>query len=513
MTSVDNTDHQPLMSHSFWGWLWVLLSVFVLYVFTLAPDLVWQDQGDYQVKVAQMNLNRPNDVVRVHPLYIVLAHGVGQLGFFSYAYAANLVNAFFTAVCLANVFWIIFALVGRRWPAILAVGLLAFSHTTWFIGVQAQSYGLSNATMTGGYVLLILYLIKGKPLYLYWMGLVFGLGLSVHLMSQIGFFIIFVWLFIQFLKKRCQLQTLFFVLVFWVIGAGMLWVAMVIEYQRSGDFWGTISSAIVGRWSDAVFNIERIFVLFKRSVQFLILNFPTPLLFLAIPGFVFSQRGLHKSVHHLLLWSVILYSLFAVRYDVNNQNHFFLPMYILLTIYIGLGFHKILQRGFKLWLSISVIFVLLMIPTYPALASLAQEKQLSLGTKRSIPYRNVYEYYLIPWQYDQTGPRRLVNDVCDKLPENSILLADSTILPVFKYALGIEKQRQDIQLFKVTAEKELVNLNQQAGKRLFVFSNVSGYYPSWVLSPEQLVPFQISPSEVIYEIMLPTSITDEKIKD
>ena len=53
-----------------WGLIFVV--VLALYIVTLAPDLTWQDQGEYQVHVAQCILNRPGDVVRVHPLYIIL---------------------------------------------------------------------------------------------------------------------------------------------------------------------------------------------------------------------------------------------------------------------------------------------------------------------------------------------------------------------------------------------------------------------------------------------------------
>ena len=49
------------------GWLGVFVGFAVLYIFTLAPDLVWQDQGDYQYQVAKCNLSRPGDVVRVDP--------------------------------------------------------------------------------------------------------------------------------------------------------------------------------------------------------------------------------------------------------------------------------------------------------------------------------------------------------------------------------------------------------------------------------------------------------------
>ena len=65
--------------------------------------------------MAKCNLSRPGDVVRVHPLFIVTAHGLGRLGPWNYAYAANLTSALFTAVTVANIFLLVFALTGSTW--------------------------------------------------------------------------------------------------------------------------------------------------------------------------------------------------------------------------------------------------------------------------------------------------------------------------------------------------------------------------------------------------------------
>ncbi len=492
------------------GWSAAFMGVLVLYLFTLAPGLVWQDQGDYQLQAARLSLNREGDVVRVHPLYILTAHVLGRFTPMDYALAANFVSAIFSAVAAANVYLIVLFLTKHRWAALLSTCLLCFSHTFWFVGVQAQSYSMSNAAMTGGVLLTTAYIDSGKTRYLYLMGLVFGLGISAHIMSQLAFGVIFIWMLSGYARGRLGLGVILKVAASWAAGAFLLWLVIWIEYQRSGELGATIGSAIWGRWGEAVFNFGQLGRLVKRSVLFFVLNFPTPLVLLSAAGIYLSSRKLWRlSIVRLLLVITILYVLFAIRYDVPNQNHFFLPMYVMVSIYAGIGYAMMFSGRGKLWIILSGVMILLMPATYPLLARLAKERQFALGTRRPIPYRDVYNYYLIPWQQDQRGPRRFAEQVFDSLPENAWVFADSTTIPPLQYVHDIEQRRPDIDLTGTGGLRDEYRSVMESGRRLFTISNVKGYYPNWVESKDWLKPFSISETEHIYEI-LPAAVTDKK---
>ncbi len=481
------------------GWLLVLVAAMMLYGFTLAPDLVWQDQGDYQVQVAKCNLSRPGDVVRVHPLFIVTAHAIGRLCSNSFAFAANLTSAIFAALTVANVFLLTYRLTGGVWPGILSAGTLGMAHSVWFLGVQAQTYSMSNAAISGGLLLFLHYFSTGKTVWLLWMGLVFGLGISAHNISQIAFAVIFVWLLIRLLRGQVKVATMAGVVAAWVVGAGLLWFVIAQEYSRTGDLWGTILSALWGQWGQAVFNFDKLPLLLKRGTLFFALNFPTPLVLLSILGLAETFRKSEvRRLRWFLLVLVLLYALFAIRYDVPNQNNFFLPMYMMISIYIGLGFSVAAGRRRGLWTLVSAILLAAIPATYPILSELAEARQFNLGTRRHIPYRDEYRYYLIPWQQNQTGPRRLVTELFDRLPMNAVVLADMTTLAGLQYAHQIEQRRQDLRI--VTLEEpvdQLRTLLSRQPSRLFTVSNVPGYHPRWASG---FRPFPLSDSEQIWEI-------------
>jgi hypothetical protein len=481
----------------------VFAAAFILYLFTLAPDLVWQDQGDFQYQAAVCNLSRPGDLVRVHPLYILTAHAIGRFGPFNYAYAANLTSAIFMALTVLNLYSILFLLSGRIWPSFLGAAVFALAHSVWFLAVQAQTYSMAMAMMSGGLLCALSYIKIGKTRQLYLMGLLFGLGVSVHLMSQIVFAVLMVWLFSRLLMRKLRIGAYLAVIGMWIIGAAALWVAAWIEYRHNGSIAATIRSALIGNWGTAVFNFSVVGLLLKKSILFFALNFPTPLILLSIPGLWLSFKYLNRTTAWLLAISALLCCSFAARYNVRNQDCFFLPFYFLVAIYIGLGFAFLFKRNVISWAIVCSVFLLLILLTYPALAYVAEKHKFDLGVKRHIPYRDAYYYYLVPWQQHQTGPRRLATEVMHVLPPNAFLIPDTTTLPAFQYVHFAEGVRPDVSVLDFSASDRVLDKIRSSGAKVFTISNVPGYYPEWVKNESELKPVPIGDSEVIFEIVTP----------
>jgi hypothetical protein len=172
-------------------------------------------------------------------------------------------------------------------------------------------------------------------------------------------------------------------------------------------------------------------------------------------------------------------------------------MYILVAVYIGLGYSYLFDS--KKAHIIASLLVLLILPAYPVMAYIAKQRGVEFGTRRHIPYRDVYTYYLIPWQHNQTGPRRLATEVLQALPKNATIIADTTVIPTLEYTHYIEGKRQDIRLYTLHDNYDGYK-DYLATTRVFTLSDVKGYYPNWA-DVEQLKPFSISNTEHIFEIV------------
>jgi len=490
------------------GWAIALAAALTLYGATMAPGLAWGDAGYYQWESARLNLVRPGETVRVHPFFVVLAHALGQTGIWDYAKAASVASALGTAITVANVWLIVWWLTRRAAPATLAAMACMLAHTIWQQAVQPQTYGWSNAALSGMVLAAIAYVQSGRTAHLMWMFLVGGVGLSIHLMSQMGLAVLGVWVLVRVLRKRTPWWVLPVGAGLWILGAALFWYVVFLEYQRTGSAAETVQSALLGGWGSAVFNVSNFPRMAWRSLLMLVLNFPTPVALLGLYGLWRSRRILSGTPLAVLLGVMLAaYAAFGFRYRVPNQNFFFTPLYMLAAVYIGLGVHATGWTRRRPGLAALLVLMLAVAPAYWVMARTAEALKFNLlegGRMHEIPYRNIYTYYLVPWQNGQVGPRRLAEEVMASLPPRAVLLPDSTTAPPLKCLHDVEGERPDVlivdpydALFDPSVRRLWHGQNDQLpalaaiGRRVFVMSDQPAYVPRWVAQFTCRRPFGI----------------------
>lgn len=432
------------------GWLLALGAALLVYGFTMAPDLVWHDAGYYQWEAARLNFMRPGEAVRVHPFFLVVAHGLGQLGIWNYAKAASVASALGTAVSVANVWLIVWLLTRKRGPASIAALACMLAHTIWQVGVQPQTYGWSNAALSGMLLAAVAYALRGRVAYLLLAFFVGGVGISIHVMSQIGLAALGVWGMVRVLRGRTPAWVLPAGAGLWLVGGALFWYVAFLEYQRTRDVAATLQSAFLGGWGAAVFNVSSLGTMLGRSALMAVLNFPTPAALLGLYGIWRSRRLLAGTPLAAVLGGVmLLYVLFAVRYRIPNQNHFFTPAYLLFAVYIGLGAHAALPPKGRVEFFAAVLLVVLVVPAYMGITEAARFFKYNpreSGAIHKMPHRDFYAYYFLPWQCNQTGAREFADEVMESLPQGALMLPDSTSAPPLKCVHDVEGRRPDVQI-------------------------------------------------------------------
>lgn len=488
------------------GWLVALAAALILYALTMAPDLVWHDAGYYQWEAARLNLVRPGEAVRVHPFFVLLAHGLGQLGVWNYAKAASVASAIGTAVAVANVWLAVWLLTRRVGPAAIGAMACMLAHTIWQQGVQPQTYGWSNAALSGMIVAAIAYARTERPRWLALAFFVGGVGLSIHLMSQLGVVVLGVWTLVRVVRGRTPAWILPAGAGLWFVGAALFWYVVLLEYAGCRDAAATLESAFLGGWGSAVFNVQGLGRMLGRSLLMLVLNFPTPVLLAGLYGVWRSRRTLAGTPVAGVLGALLaIYFLFGFRYRVPNQNFFFTPVYMLLSIYIGLGVQAAGWAGRRAVLAALAVLTAAAVPAYWAMAESARVVKWNPregGPVHAVPYRDFYAYYLMPWQNGQTGPRRFAEEVLASLPPNAVILPDTTTSPPLKCLHDVEGRRPDVLIADPYDAKfdsslrrywqdgpELLPQLARDGRRVFVASDQPAYIPAWVARDGRLESF------------------------
>lgn len=160
------------------------LLAFALYVRTLAPGLLAGDAGEFQMAAWRAGLAHPTG----YPLYLMLGWFWSHLlPLGDPAYRMNLFSAFWAAMTIALLYWLLVAVGRRVFPsesriapvAVLMALTFAVTPTFWSQATQAEVY-----TLNAAFVVLLLLLCSGHVVrdefVPAWCVLIFGISLTHH---------------------------------------------------------------------------------------------------------------------------------------------------------------------------------------------------------------------------------------------------------------------------------------------------------------------------------------------
>jgi hypothetical protein len=162
----------------------LLFSCFVLYIKTLAPDILPADNGEFQLVAANLGVAHPPGF----PLYTMLAHLMTWLPFgLTPAYRVNLFSAVTSTLTLAAIYISLFKLTRRILPTAAATLILATATTFWAQATMANIRSMTALFAALMFLSLVLFYEEIRKdnshqadRFLILFGLTFGLGITHH---------------------------------------------------------------------------------------------------------------------------------------------------------------------------------------------------------------------------------------------------------------------------------------------------------------------------------------------
>jgi len=473
------------------GYIAVLLASAVLYIVSCAPGPLWQDGGMYQYRIWHNDIEGKLGLALSHPLYHIIGIGVKFIPIGEFAYRVNLISAIAAAFTVANLFLLLRIWLGKNLPAIMAAITFALSWTLWRFASVAEVYTLYLALFSAELIMLFQYVKTRRIGFLYLLALFNGLAIANHMWAAIALVCYLVFLASLLIKKRISLKHFGIIGVLWMMGAAPYEYLIIKNIIQTGDFVTTVASALFGNnWQGAVLNTHLTAKLIKENLIFLAYSFPTPnALFFFAGLYGLKKISPSRSFANVILALLILFFLFAFRYVVPDRYAFFMPFYCIASILIGVGFNLVVTQANRKILSwVVLIFALLPIPIYIVAPVVAQKVQFKLRTKREVPYRNDYIWFLRPWRTSYHGPEQFADEVFNTLEDNVIIYADGTTVYSLLYAQEIKNRRSDIRIVSShPRRKNPVEFNEQTFPELltetsvYVVSPTPGYCPDYLL--------------------------------
>ncbi len=477
----------------------VLLAATMLYVFTCAPGVVWQDSGVIQYRLWHNDVEGKLGLALSHPLYYILAIAAKNIPFGEFAYRINVLTAVISALAVANLFLLLRLWLGETFAAWLGAATLALSHTFWRHATIPETYGLVVALLLFELIMLLQYAKSSRVGYLYLLALINGLAIANHMLAAIAFACYLVLAVILTVRMKIKGRDLAVMALLWIIGALPYEYLIVKNIFQSGDFWGTLASAAFGaRWQADVLNTSLTADIIKENLMYLILNFPTPNLLLLFVGvFGLYKVSPKRWFANVILVLLILYFAFAFRYTIPDRYAFFIPFYCIVSILIGVGTYGYLRKSKGMIAYVFAIFCLVTVPFYVIAPKIAEGLEIKIGSGRKIDYRDDDTYFLRPWRFGDNGAERFAAEALFSVKPPAIICADATTAPPLLYAQEVQKKRQgdDIKIISgIGSSENSPEFSEQTIEKLFseraiyVVSPAKGYCPDFLLRSYEFEP-------------------------
>jgi hypothetical protein len=131
---------------------------------------------------------------------------------------------------------------------------------------------------------------------------------------------------------------------------------------------------------------------------------------------------------------------------------------------------------------------LLPVPVYYVAPLLASKMAILMHTKRELPYRNEYKWFLRPWKIGYTGTQRFAEEVLAEVERDSVIFGDGSTVFALHFIRDTKGLRPDV---SIISWNRLANNNREYSsaeveayirqRPFYVVSPLPGYCPDHLL--------------------------------
>jgi len=405
------------------GWFVVFVFAAALYGLTCNRGVQWQDSGQHIFRVVAQEPINPLGLALSHPLHHYLARFAVALDLAEPCFAVTLVSALAAALAVANTFGCVATPTRSLLAAAFAAASLAIAHTFWQMATRAETYTLAAALLSAELWCLVIFLRSYRPGFLCAAFLFNGLGISNHLLAALTTPVLGVVLVWAVVRNRMRVRSLAVACALWLLGSLPYVVLVFGEWMRTGDATATLRSAFFGHgFGDEALNTSISARATLTSLAFIGLNFPNLLLPFAVYGAA-RAVALRSTpvVKQALLIGLAIHAVFVLRYPIVDQYTFFVPMYVFLAIFAGLGFAHVQRR---VLLAVAFALLLLTPAFYAVLPNVARRFDVLSDVERRRPYRDDYVYLFTPWSIADQSAEQMSRQAVELATPDGLIIAE-----------------------------------------------------------------------------------------
>lgn len=466
----------------------VILAAQVIYLWTLAPTVLWGDDAKLQIQAYELDITV--DSQADHPLWVLLAHPFVRLPIGNPAYRANL----FTSLCAAIAVGFSFAAMrrfnGSTIAAITGAAALTVSHSFWTHAVRTEVYSLNLLVLAASIYLLVTAAEARWRLLAAWFLL--GLGVVHHVMLWVVVPGLFYFSWHIYRRAASKYRSLVMALLFFAIPQLVIKILM---------------DAAPGPNLDPLAYVPTLRTFSRESaklVLYLGLQYPSPAALLAVLGGIAGLRQSPMGVALLLIFLANIAA--AINLTFPDKYVFYNLAYFAVAFWAAYGMAGLVKirpqiRSRPYVVAFLLASVLLMPPVvYTALPHVLPAFGITGDTLgiREIPGRPALAYFLNPSKRGYTGAAWFATAALEDLPPNATIIADYTVAMPMMYLQQVEGLRPDVQIASLAGSDQIPFAIQSAENGPVFLALTGKYYDTETLSEY----FTIEPAGAVHRLSL-----------
>jgi hypothetical protein len=495
-------------------------SSLVFYFLTLAPTILWGDDGHFQLQAIRGTLQAS---AGGHPLWVAVAHLFTRIPVGELAFRVNLVSALFGAVAVGLLYLCARAAGISRLAAVAAALAFAVSHTFWAHAVRAEVYTMTMAMVALVLLFSLRWYRNGRSLDLALAGLALALALSTHVLILL-FGPALLWLLSA---RRRQLSARSVALAALVTGVALLPLLSLLwmDSRRLGmDLSGTLAWALFSfdgyDFGDRFFRIalNRLASDTGQWLGYLGLQFVGVAFVAGLWGAIAIWKRHAASLATFVLLLYLVPAAFAFAYDVGDRYVFFLPSYLAFALWIGVGIDALWETvrarrpawaGRGLQLGLVALFALTPVLTYRMLPDLLHTVSPQFREARRVPGPNSRYFLLWPSRANYTDPRDFVTAALAATPPDGVLLAEPALASPMIYLQAVEGFRTDVAVRFCCWDIDQA-LAESGGRPLVLADRAEEVYP--VARLQEMYGFEIVAQPPVY-LLVQADVVEPEVGD
>ena len=482
MTDSDPIARSPTLSQapgSPWRtWCVLVIVSFGLYACTANRGAQWQDSGIHLLRVVTHEAVNPLGLALSHPLHHWLSRTAVAFDVLEPSFVMTLVSGLAAAIAVANVFGCVLTLTRCRAAALMSAISLGMAHTFWQTATIIESTPLTAALLSAECWCLIAFARKPGR-HLVWLMLLFnGLGFANHNFALLTVPVLAVVTFAGVRGGVLTLRDVGIGVVFWVLGSIPYTAMIASELGRSEAWAATLQSAFFGNtFRGSVLNATVSVRSLSICAAFVLLNFPNLMLAAAGRGLTTWKRGdVPLLARRALLAGLVIHFVFAVRYSVVDQYMFFLPTYVFLAMFGGIGFAFAWRSSSFRAVAFRRAAVVLLATTpivYWFVPDVARSRNVLSRVERHKPYRDDYVYLFTPWRVVERSAERMSLHALQLVRGRGVIIvADSMAEPAVRYQV-VQAGADDVSVVSRVGNEKVHAAAKRGEAVVFVPANVT----------------------------------------